>query len=89
MALSIDALKLKVADLQVAIENKQPNYSGLLQLIHKNMGEQPELCYKLADEEIAVVIKGLETLQKIEITDPKMKKPLSKKQGNLLSAEDV
>lgn len=89
MALSIDAIKMKCAELQVALEKKQPNYLTLLKTIHTEMGQQPELTYKLADDEIAIVIKGLEVLQKVEITEPKMKKPISKKQGNILSADDV
>lgn len=89
MALSPEALKMKVADLQVMLEQKQPGYSGLLQLIHTNLANQPELVYKLEDPEIAIVIKGLETYQRVEITEPKAKKPVSKKQGALLSADDV
>ena len=89
MPLSIDAIKIKCAELQVALEKKQPNYIGLLKVIHTEMNSQPELTYKLADEEIAVVISGLERLHQVEITEPKMKKPVSKKQGNLLSADDV
>lgn len=89
MPLSTEAIKMKCAELQIALEQRQPNYISLLRTIHTEMLAQTELTYKLADEEIAIVIRGLEKLNQVEITEPKMKKPVGKKQGMLLNENDV
>lgn len=87
--LTIDQIQMKVGDLQKALNERQPGYVGLLKVIHENLAQQPELSYMLKDEEIAVIISGLERFNQVEITEPKMKKGISKKQGRLISEDDV
>jgi hypothetical protein len=87
--LEISAIKIKISELAVAIEKQQPNYISLLQTVHKELALQPELNYKLADEEISVIVSGLSAYHKEQITEPKSKKPVNKKQGSMLSADDV
>jgi len=89
MPLDLPAIKSKIADLQNAINTSIPGYAGVLNLIHKELQAQPELIYKLDDTEIASLISGLEKFHKVEVVDVKEKKPVSKKQGSLLSADDV
>lgn len=93
MALDIDSLKIKVAELESALNKSLPGYAGLLHVIHKELGAQPELLYKLEDVEIATIISGLGNFYKVEIIDAKAakkdKKGVSKAQGALLSEDDV
>jgi hypothetical protein len=87
--MELASLKTKCAELQQRLNEKQPGYVGVLKQIHEELNKQPELTYKLDDAEIATLIAGLSEYHRREITEPKMKKPISKKQGNLLSADDV
>lgn len=93
MSLDIDSIKIKVAELEAALNASLPGYANLLQVIHKELGAQPELLYKLDDAEIATIISGLGNFYKVEIIDPKNakkdKKGISKVQGALLSEDDV
>lgn len=87
--MEIAAIKMKVAELGQALELQVPGYIGILSQIHKEFREQPELLYRLDDAEIALVIAGLSAHHKTEIIDVKEKKPITKKAGANMSAEDV
>jgi hypothetical protein len=93
MALELEMIKMKIAELGASLNQSIPGFAGILQQIHKEMAAQPELSYKLADEEIATVIRGLEKLHDVHVTQPKnakaLKKGISKVQGSLLSEDDV
>jgi hypothetical protein len=91
--LDIEGIKIKIAELETAINTAIPGYSGILKEIHTNLKDQPELLYRLEDEQIAVIISGLEKYHNVEIvaakSDKEAKKVISKKQGSLLGADDV
>lgn len=89
MPMDITMLRMKVADLGQAVEKKMPHYASILNTIHQELKATPELNYMLGDDEIAILIGGLAHYHKVEITEPKSKKPVTKKQGNLLSADDI
>jgi len=92
MSIDIEGLNIKIAELAEAIEKQVPNYASILATIHKETAAQPELLYKLNDEQIAVVINGLSKLHKVEIVEPKEKKAakgLTKAQGALISEDDI
>lgn len=89
MSLDLASIQMKMAELREALENSIPGYSVILNQIHKEISQQPELVYKLADEDIAILIKGLETFHKVEVVEVRDKKPISKKVGASLSADDV
>jgi hypothetical protein len=82
-------IQIRIAELGQAIEKQMPGYKGMLQIIHRELGEHPELLYKLKDEEIAIVISGMEKFHEIEIVEVKDKKTITKKQGNLLDENSV
>lgn len=89
MALDFDQIQMKMAELEQSLENDLPNYQMLLATIHKEIAEQPEIVYKLNDEQIATIITGLGKIHKVEITDVKDKKPITRKMGTKLSEDDV
>lgn len=89
MPLDIEGIRIKIAELEDAIEKQIPGYAALLNVIHKELGQQPELVYMLGDPAIAVLISGLERFHKVEVVEVREKKPISKKQGSLLSTDDV
>ena len=53
-------LKEKVAALQEAILSKHPTLPTLLQEIHRTLKAQPENVTLLEDEEIRIIVSGLE-----------------------------
>lgn len=87
--MDLAAIKMKIAELDEALEKDLPGYKLLLNVMHKEFQLQPELVYKLDDSEIALLIAGMGKFHQVEITDVKDKKPISKKDGAKLSAEDV
>lgn len=89
MPLDLEQVKMKIAELSQAIDQRMPNYATMLDTIHKEFRGQPELMYKLDDTEIAQVIKGLETFHQTTIVTPREKKPISAKRGASMSEDDV
>jgi hypothetical protein len=89
MSLDINGVKMKIAELQQYMEKNLPEYKNILSIIHRETREQPELLYKLADEEIAVIISGLANHHKVEILAPKLKEKITKKKGAEMGADDV
>lgn len=87
--MDLEAVKMKIAELDESMEKDLPGYKLILNLIHKEFQTQPELVYKLDDAQIAVLISGMEKFHQVEIVDVKDKKAISKKDGAKLSAEDV
>jgi len=63
LSTSSDGFKLKEAieDLKGKILDKHPMMPNLLREIHKTVQQYPEQVTLLSEEEIAVIIRGLET----------------------------
>lgn len=89
MALDLAAIKMKIAELDQSIQQSLPGYIGILNTIHRETREQPELLYKLDDEEIAVLVSGMGNYHKQEIVVPKQKAKITKAQGSQMSEDDV
>lgn len=60
-------LKEKVAKLQEALLNKHPQMPVLLREIHAAIKAQPEQVTLLEEEEIQVIVKGLEKQTGVEL----------------------
>jgi hypothetical protein len=84
-----EQLKLKCAELQQALLTENPGYRTILQGIHENIREQPELMYVLSDEEISAVVSGLSKHSNVVIAEEKKKAPISRAKAAKLSADDV
>jgi TATA-box binding protein (TBP) (component of TFIID and TFIIIB) len=87
--LDLEGIKMKIAELEQSMEHDLPGYKIILSQIHKETRGQPELLYKLNDEQIAVLISGLGKIHNTEILIPKTKEKITKKQGQTMSADDV
>lgn len=60
-------LKEKVASLQQALLDKHPTMPHLLREIYKNLKAQPENVTLLTEEEIKVIVNGLEKQTNTEL----------------------
>jgi hypothetical protein len=54
-----DQIKSRIADLQIALQERLPGYESLLHTIHRNLATDPETVHLLSDEEIGVICAGL------------------------------
>lgn len=78
-------LKEKLASLELSLKNQNPAYESALAFIHAETHRHPEYVYMLSDEEICTIVQGYEMYTKLSIDVGK----ISKKQGNLLDANNV
>lgn len=49
----------RIADLQVALQQRAPNYEYLLKVIHTNLKDDPELPHLLSPEQVGIIVAGL------------------------------
>lgn len=62
-------LKEKVLSLEKAILDKHPTMSGLLREIHTALKKQPENVTILAEEDIKIIVNGLEKQTNIALVE--------------------
>lgn len=84
-----EKIKFRCAELQQALEQEQPGYKTILQDIHEKIRETPELLYALKDEDIAVLVSGLEKHTGVVIAEKKAKEPMTKKRAAKLTEDDI
>jgi hypothetical protein len=77
----------KIAALEVALANEQPNYAILLKEIHKQLSEDPDCVTLLTEEQIAILVSGLEKKVGVDLIAA-MPKPKTKAVKNL-SEDDL
>lgn len=65
--ISVDELKMKVAEMQDALLNAHPRMPVLLQDIHKILKADPENVTLLEEDEIAILVRGLEAQTKTNL----------------------
>lgn len=68
----------KIQELQAALDERLPGFPLLLRDIHNTLRQDPEVTTLLTDEEISVIVKGLETHAAVTIVDSKAKKASSR-----------
>ena len=86
---SLEQVQANIEKLAIHMAEQIPDYAVILNTIHAQLAKQPELLYMLDDEAISKVVGGLEKFHQVEVAEPKAKKPVTAKQGKLLSADDV
>jgi hypothetical protein len=72
-------LKEKVASLQDAILSRHPRMTGLLAEIHKTLKQYPENVTLMSEEEVKVIVSGLEMQTQTYLASQTVGKPGSGK----------
>lgn len=87
-ALNIE-IKSKLDELQQALLTAHPTMPTLLRDIHKTLKAQPEQVTLMTDEEIAIVVQGLEKQTNSHLAASAMKPTKAKKESlkNVSSAD--
>lgn len=57
---SAELLKARIVQLQEALQKQLPGYESLLHTIHTNLQQSPDTVHLLEDEEIGVIVAGLQ-----------------------------
>jgi hypothetical protein len=78
-----------MSELQDALDNSMPGFAHILKDIHDSLRADPDVVTILTDEEIAVIVKGLEKHSNIIVTPAKAKKAASAKSKTPISADDL
>lgn len=81
-------LALEMAELETALNAEVPGFLTILQDIHIKLRKDPDVVTLLSDEEIGVIVRGLERHANVTITAPKAAKTRIKK-GTTISAADI
>lgn len=79
----------KCAELEDALDKALPGFPHILKDIHETLRADPEVVTLLKEEEIAVIVKGLERHAHIIVTPAKAKKAASSKSKTPISASDL
>lgn len=79
----------KCAELEDALDKALPGFPHILKDIHETLRADPEVVTLLKEEEIAVIVKGLERHAHIIVTPAKVKKAASSKSKTPISASDL
>lgn len=84
-------LQQKIISLDQAVKQNHPAMESLLQTIHRNLDKDPELVHLLKEEDIAVIIAGLEVKTKTKIIDETVKSAASGRNKSLknIGMEDL
>ena len=57
---SAEAVIAKINELQVSLQERLPNYESLLHTIHRNLATDPDVVNILTEEQIGVIVAGLQ-----------------------------
>lgn len=72
------AIKEKLASLEASLLSSSPNMPTILQDIHRTLKSQPHIVTLLSQEDISIVVRGLEAQQGSHIAASITKKSASK-----------
>ena len=64
-----DQIREKIALLQESLLAQHPRIPALLQEIHANLRSSPDVCTLLDENEISVIVSGLERQANIKLAD--------------------
>lgn len=79
----------KCAELEDALEKALPGFPHILKDIHETLRADPEVVTLLKEEEIAIIVKGLERHSHIAVVPAKAKKASTAKSKTPISASDL
>ena len=83
-----EQIKSKIIELEEALLSQHPTMPVLLQTIHKQLKENPDVVTLLAPEEVAVIVNGLKHQTRTEIVTAAIKSP-SKKSIKSMTLDDL
>lgn len=82
-----EVIKMRMAELQESLEKSLPNFPTLLRDIHIKLRDDPEQVAILSDEELGIIVKGLERHGNLTIVNSTTVKNRAKKTP--ISADDL
>lgn len=82
-------IAMEMAELEQALNSQVPGFHGILRDIHIKLREDPNVVTLLSDEEISVIVKGLERHANITLTSKAAKKTTGAKSKVPVSAADL
>lgn len=85
----IERVRDKMIELQTALDSSTPNFVFLLKDIHDTLMADHEIVTLLKEEEIALIVRGLERHANIEIAPNVAKKAARKASKQPISASDL
>lgn len=71
-------IKMQLAELELALNQKLPEFKTILRDIHTKLRNDPEIVTALSDEEIGQILTGLKHHAQVEIIAPKAAKESKK-----------
>jgi hypothetical protein len=66
---NIDQLAEKLLELQRRLQQQQPNYEQLLQIIHRELQKDENMVHLLSDEQVGTIVAGLSKKKGIVIAE--------------------
>lgn len=80
----------RIEELKTALDDSLPNMPNILQDIHKSLRDDPEIVTLLSEEEISVIVKGLEKHEDTVIVAKSAKKKTGgRKATKKITADDL
>ena len=79
----------KCQELEEALSTDLPGFPYILKDIHETLRADPDVVTLLTEEQIAIIVKGLEKHTGIVVTPAKAKKTTSAKSKTPISASDL
>ncbi len=83
-------IAMEMAELEQALDEQVPGFVSILSQIHKKLRADPDIVTLLSDEEVGVIVAGLETHTNVTIVAPSaIKAAKSKARKEPVSAMDL
>ncbi len=81
----------KISELQTALQRQLPEYSSILHSIHTELQRSPDTVHFLTDEQIGVIVAGLQKKTGMFIAAETAKKPIGSggKRGGKIGLDDL
>lgn len=88
---SIEEIQSRLSELENALVSQNPEFRTVLRKIHATLSAEPELLHLLKDEEINVIVRGIEKHSNIQIVQEteKIKKKEMKESLKNLTLDDI
>lgn len=82
-------LKMEMAELQAQLEQNVPGFANKLREIHTKLRQDPAIVTLLTDDEIGVIVAGLEKHTNVQIVAPAAIKASKSRSKEPVSASDL
>lgn len=64
-----EQISQRISELQTKMQTKAPGFESLLQVIHRNLANDPEVVTLLSEEQIGAIFAGLSSMKGIVIAE--------------------